>query len=149
VHPFDPRTIFFAKHAQHVALVHFPIALFLTGVFCDILAHWGKKPQFKPVAQFNLDAAAFMAIPVVITGVLAWQWQLEGQRLKGVLLMHLILGLSSVTLCWLLVWLRTREWKSEASTLPASHGLLELATVVVVAATGHLGGFLSGVNLQS
>lgn len=149
MHPFDPRTILFAKHAQHVVLVHFPIALFLTGVFCDVLAHWGKKRQLKPVAQFNLDAAAFMAIPVVLTGVLAWQWQLQGQRLKGVLLMHLTLGLCSVALCWLVVWLRTREWRSEASTLPFSHGLLELAAVVVVAVTGHLGGFVSGVNLQS
>lgn len=149
MHPFDPRTILLAKHAQHVVLVHFPIALFLTGVFCDVLAHWGKKRQLKPVAQFNLDAAALMAIPVVISGVLAWQWQLEGQRLKGVLLMHLVLGLSSVALCWLVVWLRTREWKSEVSTLPTFHGLLELAAVVVVAVTGHLGGFVSGVNLQS
>jgi uncharacterized membrane protein len=149
VHPFDPRTVLFAKHGQHVVLVHFPIALFLTGVFCDVLAHWGKKPQLKPVAQFNLDAGAFMAIPVVLTGLLAWQWQLQGQRLKGVLLMHLILGSSSVALCWLVVWLRTREWKSAASTLPAFHGLVELAAVLIVALTGHLGGFVSGVNLPS
>jgi len=149
VHPFDPKTILFAKHAQHVVLVHFPIALFLTGVFCDVLAHWGKKRQLKPVAQFNLDAAAFMAIPVLLTGVLAWQWQLDGQRLKGVLLMHLLFGSSSLALCWLVVWLRTREWKSEASTLPVYQGLLELAAVVVVAVTGHLGGFVSGVSLPS
>jgi uncharacterized membrane protein len=149
VHPFDLKTVLLAKHAQHVVLVHFPIALFLTGVFCDVLAHWGRKRKLIPVAQFNLDAAALMAIPVVITGFLAWQWQLEGQRLKGALLMHLILGLSSVALCWLVVLLRTREWKLEASTLPASHGLLELTAVVVVAVTGHLGGFVSGVNLQS
>jgi uncharacterized membrane protein len=31
VNPFDPTTILFAKHAQHVVLVHFPIGLF-TGV---------------------------------------------------------------------------------------------------------------------
>ena len=149
MHPFDPRTFLFAKHAQHVVLVHFPIALFVTGVFCDVLAHWGKRRQLKPVAQFNLDAAAFLAIPVVLTGLLAWQWQLEGQRLKGLLLMHLILGLSSMALCWLVVGLRTREWKSEQSALSPFHGLLELAAVVVVAVTGHLGGFVSGVNLQS
>jgi len=149
VHPFDPRTVLFAKHAQHIVLVHFPIALFLTGVFCDVLAHWGKKRQLKPVAQFNLDAAAVTAIPVVLTGLLAWQWQLEGQRLKGVLLTHLLLGLSSVTLCWVVVWLRAREWKSEQSSLPTLHGLLELAAVLVVALTGHLGGFVSGVNLPS
>jgi uncharacterized membrane protein len=149
VHPFDLKTVLLAKHAQHVVLVHFPIALFLTGVFCDVLAHWGRKRQLIPVAQFNLDAAALMAIPVVVTGFLAWQWQLEGQRLRAILLMHLILGLSSVSLCWLVVWVRMREWKSEVSSLPAFHGLLELSAVMVVALTGHLGGFVSGVNLPN
>jgi len=147
VHPFDPKSALLAKHAQHVVLVHFPIALFLTGVFCDVLAHWGKRTALKAAAQFNLRAAAFMAVPVLVTGLLAWQWQLEGQRLKGVLLMHLTLGCCSAGLCWLVVWLRSREWKEVNSSLPAAHGLLELAAVLVVGLTGHLGGFVSGVNL--
>ena len=29
---FDLRTVLLAKHAQHVVLIHFPIALFITGV---------------------------------------------------------------------------------------------------------------------
>lgn len=147
MHPFDPRSVLLAKHAQHVVLVHFPIALFLTGVFCDVWSHWRNKAALKAVAQFNLHAAAIMALPVLVTGVLAWQWQLEGQRMKGVLRLHFTLGLCSVALCWLVVWLRSREWKRENSSLPAAHVLLELAAVVVVALTGHLGGFVSGVNL--
>ncbi len=147
MHPFDPKSILLAKHAQHVVLVHFPIALFLTGVLCDVWAHWGKRPTLKSVAQFNLHAAAFMALPVLATGLLAWQWQLEGERLKGVLLLHLIAGVSSVVLCWVVVSFRAREWRKDDSSLPAFHGLLELASVLVIAVTGHLGGFVSGVNL--
>jgi len=147
LHPFDPKVVLLAKHAQHVVLVHFPIALFLTGVLCDLWSHWGKKAALKAAAQFNLQAAAIMALPVLVTGILAWQWQLGGRRLKGVLLMHFTLGLFSVALCWLVVALRSREWKKANSVLPAFHGALELAAVVVVALTGHLGGFVSGVNL--
>ena len=147
MHPFDPRAIFLAKHAQHVVLVHFPIALFLTGVLCDFWAHWGKKASLKAAAQFNLRAAAIMALPVLATGIAAWQWQLEGQPLKGVLRMHFTLGLCSAALCWLVIRLRAREWKNEISSLPTSHAMLELAAVLVVALTGHLGGFVSGVNL--
>ncbi len=33
--PLDIRSAILAKHAQHVVLIHFPIALFLTGVACD------------------------------------------------------------------------------------------------------------------
>ena len=32
MNPFDPKAALLAKHAQHVVLVHFPIALFMTGV---------------------------------------------------------------------------------------------------------------------
>jgi uncharacterized membrane protein len=149
VNPFDLKSILLAKHAQHVVLVHFPIALFLTGVLCDVWAHWGEKYSLKPAAEFNLRAAALMAVPVLATGLLAWQWQLQGQRLKGVLLMHLALGSCSAALCWLVVYLRAQEWRRENSSLPAIHGLLELAAVTVVAVTGHLGGFVSGVNLAS
>ena len=32
VNPFDLKTALLAKHAQHVVLIHFPIALFITAV---------------------------------------------------------------------------------------------------------------------
>src|SRR5215470_8710405 len=105
VSPFDPKSILLAKHAQHVVLIHFPIALFLTAVAFDLAAQWKKDVATLPViARYNLMLAALMSIPAALTGILAWRWQLEGQRLKGVLLMHLVLGLSSTVLIWT-VWL--------------------------------------------
>ena len=146
MHPFDPKSVLLAKHAQHVVLVHFPIALFLAGVLCDILAHWTKKRGLKTAAEFNLWAAAITAIPAVATGVAAWQWQLEGERLKGVLWMHLVLGSCSAVLIWLVVWLRSREWKKRDSSLPASQAVFEIVAVLLIGLTAHLGGFVSGVN---
>lgn len=145
--PFDPKAALFAKHAQHVVLVHFPIALFMAGVLCDVLAHWAKKRALKTAAEFNLWAAAIAALPVVATGLAAWQWQLEGQRLKGILRMHLVLGSCSAVLIWLVAWIRSREWKKTDSSLPALHAIFELLGVLVIALTAHLGGFVSGVNL--
>jgi uncharacterized membrane protein len=147
--PFDPQSVIFAKHAQHVVLIHFPIALFLTGVLCDMLVHWTKRPALKIVAQFNLWAAAIMVVPVVATGLAAWQWQLEGQRLKGVLRMHLVFGCCSAVLLWIAVWLRSREYKKPFSSLPAMHAVVEFVAVLVIALTAHLGGFVSGVNPPS
>ena len=40
VNPFDLKTTLFAKHAQHVVLIHFPIALFISAVAFDFLAQW-------------------------------------------------------------------------------------------------------------
>ncbi len=38
MNPWDLRSALLAKHAQHVVLIHFPIALFLTGVLFDLVA---------------------------------------------------------------------------------------------------------------
>ena len=38
MNPFDWRAVLFAKHAQHVALVHFPIALIVAGAAFDLLS---------------------------------------------------------------------------------------------------------------
>src|ERR1700751_5014146 len=100
LHPFDIKTVLFAKHAQHVVLIHFPIALFIVGVLFDFLAQWNKRRLLFAVAYYNLLVSAIATIPVVVTGILAWQWELEGQKLKGILLMHLSMGcVSSVLIC--------------------------------------------------
>ena len=44
VNPFDLKTVLLARHAQHVVLIHFPIALFLTAVAFDLVAQWTKRP---------------------------------------------------------------------------------------------------------
>ena len=103
MHPFDLKTVLFAKHAQHVVLIHFPIALFIIGVLFDFLAHWKKQRVLAAVAYYNLLVAAIATIPVVITGIVAWQCELEGQKLKGMLLMPLVMGCASTVLIWA-VW---------------------------------------------
>jgi uncharacterized membrane protein len=39
VNPFDLKTALLAKPAQHVVLIHFPIALFVSAVAFDLIAH--------------------------------------------------------------------------------------------------------------
>src|SRR5437879_8594481 len=92
VNPFDPKTVLLAKHAQHVVLIHFPIALFITAVLFDLIAQWTKRRGIADAAYYNLLVAAISTLPVLATGILAWQLQLEGQKLKGSLLLHVILG---------------------------------------------------------
>jgi hypothetical protein len=76
---------------------------------------------------------------------LAWQFQLEGQKLKGVLLLQLALAWTASVLIWPLWWIQFRARRP--GQLPPPHRLgMETAAVALVALTEHLGGLLSGVN---
>jgi uncharacterized membrane protein len=146
MNPFDLRAALLAKHAQHVVLIHFPIALFIAGVIFDFLAQRTKWHALAEVAFYNLLGAAISVVPVVVTGLLAWQFQLEGQKLKGILLMHLVLGCASAILIWIAWGLHWRARRESPGRSPASRLALETVAVAIVGLTGHLGGFLSGVN---
>jgi uncharacterized membrane protein len=148
VNPFDPKTALLAKHAQHVVLIHFPIALFITAVTFDFLAHWKQSQTLAAAAYLNLLVAAISTVLVVASGLAAWQWALEGEKLKGILRLHLILGCVSSVMIWLVWWLHHRGRRREAP-LPNYRLPLELLGVATIAITGHLGGFLSGVNSLS
>jgi uncharacterized membrane protein len=145
VNPFDLKTVLLAKHAQHVVLIHFPIALFLTAVAFDLMAQWTKRPGLADSAYYNLLVAAISTLPVLATGILAWQFQLEGQKLKGILLLHLALACVSSVVIWLVWWVHFRA-RRRAEVLPNYRLAFEVLGVALVALTAHLGGFLSGVN---
>ena len=146
VNPFDIKTVVLAKHAQHVVLIHFPIALFIAAVGFDYLAQWTKNQALAAAAYFNLLLAAISTVPVVASGLVAWQWALEGQKIKGILLMHLILGCISSVLIWLVFWIHWRVRRLPERSLPKYRLPIEALAVLIVGLTGHLGGFLSGVN---
>jgi uncharacterized membrane protein len=145
VNPFDLKSVLLARHAQHVVLIHFPIALFLVSVAFDFAAQWRRNATLGAAAYYNLTIAAISSLPVTATGFAAWQWQLEGQRLKGTLLLHLVLGVTSSILIWLVWWLHFRGRKTER-TLSRYRLLLEAGAAATIVLTAHLGGFLSGVN---
>jgi uncharacterized membrane protein len=145
LNPFDLKTALLAKHAQHVVLIHFPIALFITGVAFDMIGQWTKRRGWADAAYYNLLAAAVSTVPVLATGILAWQFQLEGQKLKGVLLLHLVFGWVSSVMIWAIWWVHFRG-RRRGMAPPDYRLVIEFLAVGMVALTGHLGGFLSGVN---
>jgi len=145
INPFDLKAAVLAKHAQHVVLIHFPIALFISAVAFDLTAQWTALRGLRDAAYYNLLAAAISTFPVLATGVVTWQFQLEGQKLKGTLLLHLGLAFISSAMIWLVWWLHLRG-RRRAESLSVYRLGIEIFSVCIIALTGHLGGFLSGVN---
>jgi uncharacterized membrane protein len=140
--PFDPRTVLLARHAQHVVLVHFPIGLCFTSVIFEVLGKWRENAALVSAAYYNQLAAAIASLPVIATGLLAWHYQLEGARLKGNLLLHLFFGCVSSILMWTVVALYRRSDR----VWTKCRYLVQFITAMAILITGHLGGFVSGVN---
>src|SRR5713101_245415 len=146
MNPFDLKAALLAKHAQHPVIIHFPIALFIISVGFDLLAIWRRNPAMARAAYHNLVAAALTAPVAIASGLTAWQWQLEGAKLKGNLLLHLSFALASSGMIWVLCGWRIRQRKLPQSTPGILYIFLALAPVLLIAIAGHLGGFVSGVE---
>lgn len=73
LNPFELKPALLAKHAQHVVLIHFPIALYLSGTLFDLVARVFRKPNFREVAGGKFLFAAVMSIPTAATGIPAWR----------------------------------------------------------------------------
>jgi uncharacterized membrane protein len=146
MNPFDIRAALLARHAQHVVLIHFPIALFITGAAFDVVAVWKKNSILAAVAYYNLVAAAISTLPAMATGLLAWQLQLGGKTPRGNVRLHLALAVISGSAMWLVWHLHVRAQRKLQPDRSVVRLSFEIATAVLVALTGHLGGFLSGVN---
>lgn len=149
VNPFDVKSVLLARHAQHVVLIHFPIALFMTGVGLDLFSRGKRNSQLASAAYLNLCLAAATVLPAAFTGVLAWQFALDGKKLKGLLLWHLLAACSATCLVIASWWIHWRSRKSERVSLlflPQYRIPVEALGVALIAFAAHLGGFLSGVN---
>jgi uncharacterized membrane protein len=63
LNPIDLKAALAAKHAQHVVLIHFPIALFIAAVAFDFAAHWTKKQSLATAAHCNFWSLLWRASP--------------------------------------------------------------------------------------
>lgn len=146
MNPFDLKSVILAKHAQHVALVHFPIALIVVTVLFDFLSLRKQSLALLRAAYYTVIVAAIAAVPTIATGLLAWQLQFDGKGPRGNLKLHMILALSSSVLIWLVCWLHIREQRRPGAVSPSIRMALGLLAVALTLLTAHVGGFVSGVN---
>jgi uncharacterized membrane protein len=146
MNPFDLKSVLLAKHAQHVAMVHFPIALIFVSVAFDLLSLRKQDLALLRAAYYTVIAAAIAAVPTVASGILAWQLQFHGKAPRGNLKLHIFLAISSSLLIWLVCWLQVKEQRKLQASWPGLRLTVEVVAVALTLLTGHIGGFVSGVN---
>ena len=147
--PFDPRTLLLPKHAQHPVIVHFPIALFVISLFFDLIAFRRKDRALAAAGYLNLTVAAATSPIAIITGLLAWQFAYGGisiSSFQGKLAQHLVLGVVSTVLIWVLWTMRFSKRREGIGEVKQAYIVLGLIALIIISIAGHLGGYLSGVN---
>ena len=141
---FSLASTLLARNAQHPAIVHFPIALFLFSLFLDVVGILRKEKALHSAAFYNLVAAAVSSVLSICTGLLAWQLKLQGASLTGDLLLHLILAIVTSLLLCILWAVRVRQ-RTESRPFTNVYLVLAVIASILIAITGHLGGVISGV----
>ena len=116
VNPFDFKTVLLAKHAQHVVLIHLPIAVFTVAVALEHCAHWTNNRPLAAAVYFNLLLAA-----VASRGHRSYRVAVgpRGTKTQRILLMHLVLGCITSVLIWLVFWTHLRV-RRHAKVSPAA-----------------------------
>src|ERR1700739_2304687 len=127
MNPFDLKSVLLAQHAQHVAMVHFPIALIFVSVAFDLLSLRKQNLALLRAAYYTVIAAAIAAVPTVATGILAWQLQFEGEAPRGNLNLNMFRALTSSVLIWLVCWLKIQQNRNPQASSTALRLAIEVA----------------------
>jgi len=120
---------------------HFPMALFITGVALDWAGRWTRRAALAGAGLLqSVDCSGFGRWPVIATGLACVAIPVGRAEGKGILLLHLALGGTSSAMIWVVWWVHFRV-RRQAAPVPGYLRMVEVAAIVAVGLTGHLGGF--------
>lgn len=126
------------KNGLHPAIVHFPIALFIAGLFLDFLGLARKNRNFLIAGWYNLFLAALSALAACLTGLYAIV--LQQIPIAGLIRTHLCLALVATVIMWIMVGMRVHRHEKIAPAARVVYYLLAAINFCVISYTGHLGG---------
>lgn len=121
----------------HPVILHFPIALLLTGGFAELLFSWSSRDIFDHSARFMILIAAITAVPTVLFG-LALGYSLEYPGVFDEMIdSHRISGITTALLLIVAAYLREYYYRGML------YYIFLVASIISVSVTGYLGGLMS------
>ena len=127
------------KNAFHPAIVHFPIALFIAGLFLDFLGMWKKHKTMLLAGYYNLVLGAISTLVSIISGVTA-MLRMHLPFGSGVIFQHLLLACIGTVIMWLMLALRFNRHDKMSTPLRVTYYVLAVIGVILIAYSAHLGG---------
>ncbi len=129
---------FVPKNGFHPAIVHFPIALLIAGIFLDFIGLLKKKPNFLAAGWYNLVLAAVSSLGAVCSGLYAMT--VMKLPYKGLIFNHLKLAILATVMMWIMVALRVHRHENMKVGLRVVYYTLATIAFLAIAVAGHLGG---------
>jgi uncharacterized membrane protein len=129
---FPPSNMF------HPIIVHFPIALFIAGLFLDLLGLFRGDRNLNAAGWYNLVLAAISALGALATGyasVLKMR-----VPLTGLIREHMLLAVAGTILMWVMVGLRVHRHEKINPALRMVYYVVAAVTCILISIAGHLGG---------
>jgi len=126
----------------HAAAAHFPIALFLTSVACELLGLVLRKQSLRDGGFWMHVFATMGAAVTVAFGWFGNPWRFKHNEMAQIVRVHQWWGVATLScMLLLLVWRLSRrnrfgKWEF------AVYGAATLAVMGLVAITGYMGGHL-------
>lgn len=119
-------------HTFHPAVVHFPIALFLFGVFLEAVGAWRSNAPMRQAGFWNLVGSAVSLAIVVPTGLAAFLRM--GMPFAGALLTHFVLAVAAA-----LSVLSIALWRRKGPVVGLLYWIALAVASILVMAAGHFG----------
>jgi uncharacterized membrane protein len=136
INPSDWQWI--PKNGMHPAIVHFPIALFISGLFLDLLGLVRKNKTFLYAGWYNLILAAISALAACATGYAAIL--LQQIPVGGLIKTHLSLAIAATIVMWVMVALRVHKHENIGIQARVVYYVLAALNFCIISYAGHLGG---------
>jgi len=124
----------------HPLVVHFPIALLLTALLCDVLAIGLKRPGLHRVALWNLSLGTLGAALAVLTGRQAAAVAKHSFDIWKVMELHERLGITTLSLGLVIAGVRF----ARKDQLTPRGRLVILIAMMIMAGTLTFGAYLGG-----
>jgi uncharacterized membrane protein len=128
-----PSSSFLPEHAFHPAIVHFPIALFIVGVFLDILGRVKRNDTLREAGWWNMLIGSVSSLLAAGTGLIArdltgYEWN------EADFYAHFVLAVASIVLMAAATGMRRSNMRDSWV-----YFLTAIVAAVAVGAAGHYG----------
>ena len=141
-----PSPASIGKHPIHPMLVALPLGLWVFALVCDVVSLFEGGSVWGTVALYAIGGGIVGALLAAIPGFIDYL-SIDEAEMKRIATTHLLLGLGSVLIFSINLWLRFRL--GQGSKIPL---LFSIAGVLVIGFGGWLGGemvYVKGMAVEA